>query len=677
MVGQYVEVSGIVTAVGTQKDAYTAAYYYIQMATGSEYAGLEVFKESHTYTRGMMLTVKGVIRESYGVTELVECFSTQTASSVALPAPVVVSTDTFANGCNINAEKLEGMLITLNNVDIQPCINPLTTALVAAGSKGAYYCQANLEDLTYGSCFDKYKQMWVKSSGAGTMGILEVDNHAVELAVEYVCATGPTTYNSWTSLTGVLTFAYGTWDLIARDRFDVTGGALKTPASVGAAATSIPSILQTTNKYGNADTSAYGPSAVPQIVLGTGEVNSLNQPGFGGYAQAQPGAAWVTGSCPPYSVLDWMDDSGNKTQNLCSCYPPNFYDPSVGQGSGTKYVTVTGIIQAISSATGPFYICDESCPSTGGCMFTYRRSQHVLAEGDKVSMTAKVYAYYGLNQFSYPIDITVITSSHGTCSPTVLTSVAPFTYEQGCNSVAEQLEATEVTIQCLRVVMVGTDHNGDGQTGDNTRPFQVHSCYPGGVRSYHCLLRVEDVVGNTMLVDDGTFGDGTECLFAGDCPGYTGKIVAVGDTFGSISGFVDQRRGSHHDIHSSTTNPVTNPYGGYYGLMPHSTAGFTGWSSSGWSQACLDLAATMVPAPPSPLPPPLPPPPPFTPPSLAGDVAGLIGAVVGVGVGLLIGVAVSCVFILCKPGGKAATAKAVTVTKAEASKEGTEMESNI
>ena len=78
MVGQYVEVSGIVTAVGTQKDAYTAAYYYIQMATGSEYAGLEVFKESHTYTRGMMLTVKGVIRESYGVTELVECFSTVT-----------------------------------------------------------------------------------------------------------------------------------------------------------------------------------------------------------------------------------------------------------------------------------------------------------------------------------------------------------------------------------------------------------------------------------------------------------------------------------------------------------------------------------------------------------------------------------------------------------------------
>ena len=243
----------------------------------------------------------------------------------APPGAVVVTTDVFANGCNINAEKLEGMLITLNNVDIQPCINPLTTALVAAGSKNAYYCQANLEDLTYGSCFDKYKQMWVKSQSAtNAMGILEVDNHAVELAVEYVCATGPTAFNSWTSLTGVLTFAYGTWDLIARDRFDVTGGAPKTPASVGAQGTSIPSILQSTVKYGNADTTSYGPSAVPQRVLGTGEVNSLGQPGFGGYAQAQPAAPWVTGSCPPYSVLDWMDDSGNKTQNLCSCYPPNF-----------------------------------------------------------------------------------------------------------------------------------------------------------------------------------------------------------------------------------------------------------------------------------------------------------------------------------------------------------------
>ena len=102
-------------------------------------------------------------------------------------------------------------------------------------------------------------------------------------------------------------------------------------------------------------------------------------------------------------------------------------------------MTVVGIIQAISSATGPFYICDESCPSTGGCMFTYRRSSHVLAAGNKVSMTAKVYAYYGLNQFSYPIDITVLESSKGTCEPTVIDNIAPFTYESGCEPVSSPL----------------------------------------------------------------------------------------------------------------------------------------------------------------------------------------------------------------------------------------------
>ena len=38
------------------------------------------------------------------------------------------------------------------------------------------------------------------------------------------------------------------------------------------------------------------------------------------------------------------------------------------------------------------------------------------------------------------------------------------------------------------------------------------------------------------------FGDGTECLFAGDCPGYVGRYVEIGDTFDSITGFVDGRR---------------------------------------------------------------------------------------------------------------------------------------
>ena len=108
--------------------------------------------------------------------------------------------------------------------------------------------------------------------------------------------------------------------------------------------------------------------------------------------------------------------------------------------------------------------------------------------------------------------------------------------------------------------MVGDDLDGDGTQGDSTFHLQTHSCYPGGEKKYHCILKVEDLAGNQMLVDDGTFGDGTTCLFGGDCPGYTGKYIKVGDTFESISGFIDQRRGSHTE---------DGDYGGYYGLMPH------------------------------------------------------------------------------------------------------------
>lgn len=165
MVGDYVEVSGIVTAVGTTKDAYSAAYYYIQMTDGTaEYAGIEVFKEDHTHLKGDTVTIKGVVRESFGVTEIVECFGTKTGTGT-MPTPITVTTDDF-QGCSLTAEKYEGMLVQTGEVTVQPCENQLTTDLIAAGSKGGYYCQANLENLEWPECFDKYKQMWVKSTGA-------------------------------------------------------------------------------------------------------------------------------------------------------------------------------------------------------------------------------------------------------------------------------------------------------------------------------------------------------------------------------------------------------------------------------------------------------------------------------------------------------------------------------
>ena len=94
-----------------------------------------------------------------------ECFATFVGTGTTLPAPVVVTTDSF-QGCSSTAEQYEGMLVQTGEVTVSECVNPLQTALIEAGVRPDYYCQANLENVAWPSCFDKYKQMWVLSTGA-------------------------------------------------------------------------------------------------------------------------------------------------------------------------------------------------------------------------------------------------------------------------------------------------------------------------------------------------------------------------------------------------------------------------------------------------------------------------------------------------------------------------------
>ena len=91
------------------EDSYSAAYYYLQMTDGTtEFAGIEVFMEGHTHEKGDVLTVHGVVRESYGVTEIVECSFTKTGS-MNVPDPIEITTDDL-QGCTIAGEKYEGMV---------------------------------------------------------------------------------------------------------------------------------------------------------------------------------------------------------------------------------------------------------------------------------------------------------------------------------------------------------------------------------------------------------------------------------------------------------------------------------------------------------------------------------------------------------------------------------------
>ena len=145
-----------------------------------------------------------------------------------------------------------------------------------------------------------------------------------------------------------------------------------------------------------------------------------------------------------------------------------------------------------------------------------------------------------------------------------------------------------------------------------------------------------------MLVDDGTFGDGTVCMFDGTCTGNTGKYVAVGDTFDSISGFVDQRRGSHMTGAGA---------GGYYGLMPHSTGGLSGWGSDGWSATCQAKIDAM--------------------PTVGLSDAAVGGILAGIFGGILVGCCLMFIIVYALKGSgggggsPSATAKAVTIAKAE------------
>jgi hypothetical protein len=105
---------------------------------------------------------------------------------------------------------------------------------------------------------------------------------------------------------------------------------------------SLEQLLQFEEKYGNTDR-----STVPAQKLGVLETNRNGDEGYGGCDGRDPDgrlyiceerdeasevctqknyedgalcARWERGSCPPFAHMEWLEDKGRKTHNLCLCY---------------------------------------------------------------------------------------------------------------------------------------------------------------------------------------------------------------------------------------------------------------------------------------------------------------------------------------------------------------------
>ncbi len=169
--GQTVTTTGVVTAAGGSK-------VFIQDAPGM-WNGLYVYFPGNSLTRGDSIEITGTVSEYYGVTELYNIDSvTVISQGAAEPSPIVVSTGELAGGCSGQGEQYEGVLVTLENVTVVDTV-------------------------------DQYGQ-WYVDDGTGPCQIDDV-----------FFSVTPSLGETFTSITGVVGYSYGEYELLPRDSADL------------------------------------------------------------------------------------------------------------------------------------------------------------------------------------------------------------------------------------------------------------------------------------------------------------------------------------------------------------------------------------------------------------------------------------------------------------------------
>ena len=387
--------------------------------TKCDYGGLLVLEQKHDLIEdlvpGVVVEIWGLVTETDGaypgddtsVTFIDACLLITTQiddnPSANVPKPVPVTGSMFQDKeagtyCTEEGEKYEGMLVEFTNVEVLPCI----------GDYGgtADDCKDNFLPGEVGpekQVWDKLQQFWLMTADEH---VIEVDDHLVHGYTQ--CET--TVGTQWESLIGIMTYSFGSWDVVPRFSDDISPCSPVTYEDLAQAkisagnpdADKIP-ILQLSQKYSNTLDDNDGEYFRPLEQLGCDQFNSMGDEGRGGYT-GTPGLSpcYFTGnSCPGVATApSW---AGVKTHSACACYPPYFYNPGPAQselgsisanGVGTRFVDVTAVVSYVQQADGPFYIEDSCEPDSA--IYVFRSSPVKVAVGDQVRIIGTTYVYYGL-----------------------------------------------------------------------------------------------------------------------------------------------------------------------------------------------------------------------------------------------------------------------------------------
>jgi len=303
--------------------------------------------------------------------------------------------------------------------------------------------------------------------------------------------------------------------------------------------------------------------------------------------------AWY-GGCPNTSAFQWIYNTppGATTQNLCNCFPPNVYSPSLGaNGGGTNYLQVSGVVSFIEGATtgsgtGSFYMENSCDPNHSLYIYQDASAGKTVTVGNFVTINAIAYSYYGLVEMQNTLSVAVVNRTNAVCSPIVLPNLQALDVNLNghCSATTMLYRANRITINYVTVTKVfmyepfppnlnywynntflGPAYSaawnasaafsgyfgGSGAANwynmNNCRDaFGVTAIHPITKKPFICGFEITDQSGFKAVVDQCPYSSngGLLPLFLGT--DYAGaKPLAVGDTLLSVTGVLKMSRGSY------------------------------------------------------------------------------------------------------------------------------------